>query len=503
MIETIQQAVKPHDRYQIEIKLDYKLSPSRYTRYKIITYFFIPQSLGVNRQNYPQKYFYHDVQNYIRLKTPHFILRDFTENSASPLLSIEYLITQENWAIDPDCQKRIIHNLKFLSAMLKSSIREHFSLIEQRIDQAPPRSKIDVIIHNLIAEFIEECFKITRKYRAFYTLFNLPNVNQELFLAYTLTDESISLMLEESAIEMFQIVETYFKKGKRTKFTAQLNELVHHETKHRRIHGYPSILNPNSDNEEYLFRSSVLKKYAATILYLSTAVRRDGVGLEQLLFAIAAGLSMIFATMLAFYAQQRFDNFSLALFTVLVVGYMFKDRIKDLSRTLFARYLANKLYDRRILIKTQDGKHKLGVLKEKVSFIDEDELPTRIATVRNRDTLTELDNDGQGEKIIRHVKEVTLYTKAFKNLYVGLPEITSINDIIRYDIHTYLNKMADPIQHRFYLQDEQLHPISCHKVYQVNIVSKYITYPQKEHLYKRIRLILNQKGIKRVEHLET
>ncbi|MCB0190704.1 MAG: hypothetical protein KDJ65_02060 [Anaerolineae bacterium] len=124
MIETIQQSVKLHDQYQVEIKLDYELLKAKQTYYKITTYFFVPQSLGITKDSYSKANFYQDVQNYIRLKTPTFTLRDFTENSASPLAVIERMISFENWTSNPDCRDKIISQFKILSAMLKSSIRD-------------------------------------------------------------------------------------------------------------------------------------------------------------------------------------------------------------------------------------------------------------------------------------------------------------------------------------------------------------------------------------------
>ena len=502
MIETIQQAVKPHDKYQIEIKLDYELLEAKETRYKISTYIFVPQNLGISRNSYTKADFYRDIQNYIRLKTPAFILRDFTENSTSPLAALERIVSIENWANDPACKEQIINNFKLLSAMLKSSIRDHFNLIKQRISEATPNSKIHLIIHNLVEEFLTESQKITDKYRSFYAIFNLPNVEAEVFTAYKLTDESISLLAEESSVEMFQIVGAYLKKSDRVDFKQKLSERVKAETKHRRSHGYRSILKMGDENEEYTFRTSVLKKYASSVLYLSTAVRREGRELEQLLFAIAAGMSMVFATVVAFYFQYRYGNFTFPFFVALVVGYMFKDRIKELGRALFARYLQDNLYDRRIVIRTQDGNHKLGILKEKVAFVREKDIPKDAIRARNKDPFTELDNDGQGEDIICYSKEIVLYTQAFQDIFADVPEITGINDIIRYDIRVYLKKMAEPVQERIYVQDGQLCSVQCHKVYHLNFVTRYMSlYPKKVKLYKRIRLVLNREGIKRVEHV--
>lgn len=502
MLESIQQAVKLHDRYQIEIKLDYELVSGKKTHYQIATYIFIPQNLGITKQTYQKTEFYKDIQNYIRLKTPNLILRDFVENSTSPLRAVERIISTENWSSNPEAKTRLVENFKLLSAMLKSSTREHLNLVKTRIAEARPESKISLLIHNLVEEFLVEGKKITDKYRSFYSTFNLPNVDKQIFTAYKFTDESLSLLIEESAVEMFQIVEDYLKKGFKADFKHKLSELVSCEIKHRRAQGYNSFIREGDDNEEYIYRVSVLKKYASSVLYLSTAIRREGVELEHILYSIAAGLSMIFATVVAFYFQQQYGNFTFPFFIALVVGYMFKDRIKELGRSLFAKYLQSVLYDRRIVIKTLDGKHKLGILREKMSFVREKDIPATILAVRNRDQMTDLDNDGQGEHVICYAKDIVLHTDTFKDVFVSMPEITGLNDIMRYNIRAYLDKMDEPIQAKNYLDGGQAKTALCDKVYHLNLVFKYgSSHRESEEVYKHIRLILNQQGLKRIEHV--
>jgi hypothetical protein len=58
MKQHVRQRVTIHDRYQVEIKVEYQLLPSQQTRYTISTYFFIPQTLGVNDVTYPPAEFY-------------------------------------------------------------------------------------------------------------------------------------------------------------------------------------------------------------------------------------------------------------------------------------------------------------------------------------------------------------------------------------------------------------------------------------------------------------
>jgi len=502
MLEKIEQAVKPHDKFQIEFKLDYRLLDGKKTHYRVSTYFFVPQNLGIDKHTYSKADFYRDVQNYVRLKTPTLILREFTEHSASPLVAIKKICAVEDWANKPEHRERLINSFKLLSAMLKSSIREHFNLIHKRVDEATPDSKIHLIIVNLVEEFLVETKKIADCYRSYFSTFNLPNIDEQIFTGYKFTDESISLLIEESSVEMFQVVEEHLKKSDRAHYKEKLTERVHEEIKHRKYHGYPSILSEEHDNEEYAFRASVLKKYAASVLYLSTAISREGTALEHGLFALAAGIAMVFATIVAFFFQQRYGNFTFSFFIALVVGYMFKDRIKEAGRSFFARYLENILYDHRIVLKTQDGRHKLGVLREKVSFITEDDLPRPVVNARNRDQITDLDNDGQGEKIIRYTKEIVLFTDAFQRIFPDAPHITGVNDIMRYNIRAYLNKMDEPVHLRTGLEGDELKTFTCHKVYHLNVISRYRSIlPQKEKTHTRIRLVLNREGIKRVEQV--
>ena len=121
---------------------------------------------------------------------------------------------------------------------------------------------------------------------------------------------------------------------------------------------------------------------------------------------------MVFATFVAFYFQDRYGNFTFPVFVALVVGYMFKDRIKETGRSLSAKYLQDNLYDHRITINSQNGRHKLGILREKVTFVRENDIPKAVLRARNRDKITDLDNEGQGEHVICYSKEISLFTDA-------------------------------------------------------------------------------------------
>jgi hypothetical protein len=504
MLETIEQKVKSHDRSQVEIKRDYQLLQGKKTCYRVSTYIFIPHTLGINPGTYTKQDFYRDIKNYIRLKTPELILREFREHPISPLVRVKSITSAVDWASDPSSRDSLVRNLKLLSAMLKTSTREHMRLISRRIAEAGPDTKLYALIGNLVEEFLVETERIAKAYRELYPAFNLPNVDQAVFSAYRYTDEYISLLIEENAVELYQVVDEHLgRKGEKAGFKDALIACAEAETQYRRSHGYASILHrDNDDNEVFTLQASMLKKYASSVLFLDTDRREEGAGMRQLLYAIAAGLSMLFATVLAFFFQQRFGNFTFALLAALVIGYMFKDRIKEITRGILSRFLQERVYDHRIVIRPQDSHEKLGVLKEKMTFVRREEVPTAVRRRRIRFDEPGIESDGQYEYVIRHSKEIVLYRDAFEKALPGLPDITGINDITRYDISVYLRKMDEPLEEYTTLDEDGVHTVIGHRVYRVNFVSKYKSVvPQKEKTYSRVQLVLNRDGIRRVEHL--
>ena len=92
MLETIQQSAISHDRYQVELKLDYELNRGKETHYRISTYIFIPRSLGITEESYPKNELYRDIKNYIRIKTPQMSLRDLVDGNTSPLRTVQQIM---------------------------------------------------------------------------------------------------------------------------------------------------------------------------------------------------------------------------------------------------------------------------------------------------------------------------------------------------------------------------------------------------------------------------
>ena len=126
---------------------------------------------------------------------------------------------------------------------------------------------------------------------------------------------------------------------------------IKEEQAYRKTKNYDIINDEDYFDEALLHKRSQLKKFIEGVLFLDRDIRKDGAFFEQSVFAIAAGLAMVFSTGIAFYYQQVYGNFTLPFFIALVVGYMLKDRIKASIGLLFVSKASSFFYDFKIKIK--------------------------------------------------------------------------------------------------------------------------------------------------------
>lgn len=490
-----------HDRYQLELKLGYPLAPGRQTRYLIDTYLFLPASLGINSSSYSRKDFYRDIQTYIRMKTPSFLIEQILAAPDSPLRRCETLLDecQEHLAMGDEQMLR--DSFRVLRAVLKSAIRRSLAPL-----QHSPSSEDRVAdkFSLRLATLIEQTDELERRYRALEPLLLRAGASAALLRSYRLADESISVLLEELLLQLHELAARWLERSDRIQWQRELRQRAQAEIDYRRGHGYPSVLGPQN-SEELLQRLSVLKKYTSSVLWLSTSTRREGSTLEQVLFASAAGVSMLFATIVAFYAQSIYGQLSIPVFLVLVIAYMFKDRIKELGRAFSTQFLSRRLYDYRTSIQTQDGERDLGYVREKMIHVRpqgrERTVPAEVMTARQSDPHYEPELLGRPEVVLHYAKQVTLRKDAFRYLAEDGLRITAINDITRLDIRSFLRKMDNPYEERLMLRDGKVERVRCQRTYPLNLISIFGTEDGAT-TCERTLVVLNRKGIVRIEQFE-
>ena len=233
------------------------------------------------------------------------------------------------------------------------------------------------------------------------------------------------------------------------------------------------------------------------VLFLDTRFHKEGRWLEQGLFGIAAGFSMIFATGVAYYYQALYGALTMPVFVALVISYIFKDRIKELLRIYFSRKVSNRLFDHKTNLYIGSG-HHIGVCRESVDFIEEKQVPEDIRRARNKAHLTEMEDEwaGGGERVIRYRKHIKLFPEQMSTVYHGF-KIEGINDIMRFNVLDFVRKTGIPKKPLFIVDGDDYRPIKGDRVYHLNLIVKYGA--AKRTFCNRFRIVFNRRRIKRIE----
>jgi len=191
-----------------------------------------------------------------------------------------------------------------------------------------------------------------------------------------------------------------------------------------------------------------------------------------------------------------------------VIAYVFKDRIKELSKEYFNQRLKQYLPDFDILMFykyfQENGVEKqnfIGSCKEFFRYLQKDALPPEIAYIRDIGNRSELD-PSRDEVIMHYSKRLVLHIDEQR-----VPNIQFIRDIARFDFTEFLNKLDDPDKEMSYFdQSKGIVRMEAPKVYHINLVLRYSCNYKKNkttseyHVeYERVRIILNKRGILRVE----
>lgn len=487
----IEESIRASGRFQVEIKSDYKLERERkHTTYTIETYAFVPNSLDVSRETYPKYLFYRDTQTYIRFKTPIALLSDIASADSNTFnvleKSLKDLTRQKTDASVRDCENQI----RQFCCIVKYSIKDYIALIETAGTPADAEHLIEYYHTNIV--------NILRRFRKLDKIVGLSSMDGRIRSIYALADEYSSIFITQYT---FDILEKSRKYGDDNTcgYRKMLLGLIREEERYRTEKSYPSVAIAGSNNEEFIYRRGVLKRMMESILFLNTRVRPEGKVTEQVIYSMAAGVAMVFATAVAFLTQHKYGNFTLAFFVALVVSYMFKDRIKELARLYINEKVQGRYFDHKVHIYGGSGGNRLGFSRESFQFISEAGLQAEISSLRNRDPLTRFNNEQLGEKVILYRKTLKIFSRNFEQVYHSIP-VDGLTDIWRVNMARFVRKMDNPKKPLFVLDGKDYRKAKASKVYHINLVIRYVASHGEQ--YKRFRVVLNRSGIKRIEKIE-
>lgn len=488
-----------HDRYTLEFKIGYSRDNKEQEEsdFRMDTWMFIPDTLGVNQSTYTKERFYRDFRTMVRLITPSFTLSEIANTKKLPYSRLEKwcLIASRDvtsgLAKDKRQTKRFKrhnhmfqHQVKMFGAIYRSAIRNEALQIMQIEDADECEEAVRNLAHlsTIIATAYHELPSNT----------NLDIVSEELKTCFALGDEYLCRNTVTTCFRLMEHIHSRFDTSRHANMTAPLMECIARDKEYELSKGH--ILPEEGDNKhnrEFLHRAGQLKKYIESDLWIGIHPRSNTFLLQQFVFMIAAGVSMVFATVVSFSFQQTYGNFTTPLFIALVISYMFKDRTKELLRIWFATKLGSYMYEYKTKLGYSD--EEIGYSKTGMDFVHFHKLPKEILEQRGPLSTLETGNATTKEKVIIFRQRLFLFSRKLQRL--SHYPLQGVNQLLRINLREFLRRM-DASHAPLYLLDTDseggYHTIPAEKVYYVHFVMR-IRY-QGTTEYRRFRVCLHRRG---------
>ncbi|MFT3751583.1 MAG: hypothetical protein QM800_01460 [Paludibacter sp.] len=486
----IEEQVKVHDKFSMEFKVGFIARKDQKTNdFAMNIWMFIPNSLDINRFTYSKTNFYRDLKSNIRQITPVWKLNEMDNGNKSPLNLLRKSLT--NFAQQPTDanQQDYEFHVKMFQSILKSALREEVRLIKD--------AALSETLY-LTEEFYRLVLEISAQYRQLLKIIDIPSIDKSLREYFLFGDEFMSNVIE---FQTFRLMDRLKKKDPQIfeLVGKDLQEIISMEIAYRQRMGYLLVeKNAEKNNHELVNRLSLLKKYIESHLYLNIDKRKDGVLVEQFLFSLAAGISMIFATGIAFSIQQRYGSFTMPLFVALVISYMLKDRIKEMTRFYFAHKMGKRYFDHKATMNINQT--DIGWAKESMDFVSETKLPPAIVKARNCTSIIEANNRANSEKVLLYRMQMQMDREKLNTNSEFSTD--GINSIIRFNFSEFIRNMDNP-EFALYYPDEAegFEVIEGEKLYYLNFIIEKKNDTQNE--TKRYRIALNRNGIKKIQKFES
>lgn len=475
---------KIHDQFSIEFKVGFAGSEhDAESNFKVNSWIFVPNNLGINASTYSKEQFYRDVKSNIRLITPNFTLAGMINGDEAPLKYIQQALNQ--FQKQPESIHDLEYEVKMFCAIFKSALRNATNtiLIANSADISTPA----------LIEIVEDVTRITEAYRQ---LIRDHTGNDFAPTVLLHGDEYMSHLIGIQAARLLRFIDTH-PENDYGNTRQKLQQLIKQEVSYKESMGY-SHITPHDDvaNRNLVYKHGLLKKYVESALYLKQDTTNDGAAMKEITFSIAAGFAMLVSTLIAWPFQKYLGSYPFLIFIILIVAYMFKDRIKDFARNLFVHRLKSKYFDHKTTLHFKE--ENIGWIKEGMDFINDAKTPDRVLAIRNRNSL-EADNALQQERTILYRKQVQIDNRNLRNRYEY--RFDGIHDIMRFHIQQYTRKMDDPtLQVDTLTENGTLESVPTLRVYIIHIVLQFIHEEETE--YRGFRITATRDGIVACEEVK-
>ncbi|WP_237443400.1 hypothetical protein [Sinobacterium norvegicum] len=297
--------------------------------------------------------------------------------------------------------------------------------------------------------------------------------------------------------EAYQLLQSHF--GQNPSNQNCLLLLVNRLHYDRINHGYRSIADTDGINEYFIYRFKGLRRFAEQPLNMTNLTAKVGEYRQQLIYGLAAGLAMTFATTIAFYTQQKYGDFSQAFFVALVVSYVFKDRLKELTRSYAHSNLMYRIGDYRTKLLRGGRGAVVGESRQSARFIAREKCESEVLDMAKRSRIGDMADYGLEHNIMHYKRKISVNNQFFRSGFLlQLPR--QLVDINIFNIEKFLRNIVPSDDNIWAMGRLTPVKIRSQRVHHVILVVKMKNKTSSS--LKSWCVVLGQRGIKRIVERE-
>ena len=480
-----------HDRTHVEFAIDYPLGRGAST-HTWESYFFLPESFRLHEGTYDKKDIYEDLWSYVRYAVPPIPFYQLASRAAGmPLARLTTALVACASADDRgEAAAEAVRRLRLFACLARASGLSAMREVERR-------SASDTTVGT---SFVATCTAVDGAFRDALDAALAGPLPDDVATAARWTDEDISLVLETFCASLGISLEA------RSQDTPGLAEVAEQlaayavkESRHRRDRGYDSVGSSAADErrtEHFEFRRHMLKRFTASVLWLSLEVRQAATWVLHALYAVAAAAAMAFALAASVGVSPTSASF-LRYALPIVVAYAVKDRMKAMLQTAFAGFIARRFPDRKWAIRDHERRRRVGDVHERAGFLPFARVPADVLAKRRLTRAHALEEQARPERVLWHEKTLNV---AEGDGHADGSDFPMLTEIFRLNLRRWLSHTDDPNRKIVFAdpEDALVYQVTTRRVYNINVVYR-LRSADAEAPWHRIRVVVSRKGIERIE----
>lgn len=484
-----------HDKTHLEFAIDFPLAASEQTRVWE-AYFFVPESFRIHEATYSKKAIYDDLQSYVRYAVGELPFAELARNTEGSWLRRVSKALEQAGAdpSSPSANAEATRELRLWACLVRASGLAAMRAVEQLLcDELDPTR-----VKNEALGFAVLCNTVGREFRDVVDAARAHKLADEVLFTLAWCDEATSLAIEAVCADLALRLEHDARvEAAHPDLAENVAAAAVAEARARAERGYDSVTRAGAnerDIEHLEFRRHVLKRFTASVLWLSHEVREGAMWVVHVLYAIAAALAMAFAVFAALQTNQLSDNvFRYALLVVL--AYAVKDRLKAVLQEVFNKWISRRFPDRLWTIRDHERKRDVGQVRERAGFVPFHKVPDAVLARRRLTREHALEECARPERVLWHTKEVRLAPGVD-------PSFPMLTEIFRLNIGHWLAHTDDPKRRVLFADpdDASIYAAVARRVYNVSVVYRLRPCEGADDApWHRIRVVVGRKGILRIE----